>query len=67
MNKLEQLQYAKENGGTITYLFKDGTKQVQNLNKEIFVDHKGKALSPSQIMNVFETTAHDLKAIGFEF
>ena len=67
MSKLDQLQHAKENGGTVTYLFKDGTKQVQSLNKEIFTDYKGKAVNPNQIIGIFETTAHDLGAIGFEF
>ncbi len=51
---------------TVTYHFEDGGKQVSSINNAIYKDDKGRTRSEQQIMEVFETTAHDLGAIKFE-
>lgn len=51
---------------TVTYHFEDGGKQVANIGNAVLKDEKGRTRSQQQIMEVFETTAHDLGAIKFE-
>ena len=64
----KQLSQIRETGqGSVTYIFADGTKQVSNINSQIFYDEKGRKKDLNAVVNVFQTTAHDLKAISFEF
>jgi len=64
---LENLAIARTNGGTVTYLFKDGTKQVANINKEVFYSEKtGREKDLNNILNIFKTTCHDIGAISFQ-
>ena len=62
---IEALKKAKENGGTITYHFENGSKIVLNINKEVFVNEKGRERSLERVLAIFESTAHDLGAKSF--
>lgn len=64
-DNLQALQNVKLNGGTVTYHFADGTKTVASINKEIFVNEKGRERSPESILDIFSSTAHDLGATSF--
>lgn len=62
-----KLAQARNNGsGIVTYLFADDTKVSQPINTEVFKDEKNKTVALDKVMDVFITTAHDKKAIGFE-
>lgn len=50
---------------TVTYNFADGTKVVQPINKECFLDEKGRRKSINQVMDVFKDTMFDKGAISF--
>jgi len=50
---------------SVTYSFADGTKVVQPINKEVFVDYKGRKKSINEVLQVFHTTALDKKATSF--
>lgn len=64
----KQLSQIRESGqGTVTYTFADGTKQVSDINSKVFYGDKGQKRSLDQVMAVFQSTAHDLKAVSFEF
>lgn len=56
-----------DNLSTVTYHFEDGTKQVSQINKQIYYDEKGRKRSIEQIEKVFTDTAHDLGAIKVEY
>lgn len=62
---LQALHNAEQNGGTVTYYFADDTKQVSQINKEIFFNEKGKRKNIQDVLEVFTSTQHDLKAISF--
>lgn len=64
----KKLAELRESGqGSISYIFENGTKQVANINPQIFVDERsGRDKSLNDIMNIFNTTAHDLGAKSFE-
>lgn len=51
--------------GVVTYLFKDGTKQTQSINNQVFYDEKGKDLALYKVIQMFNTIAHDLGAYRF--
>lgn len=53
--------------GSVTYSFEDGTKQVANINTVIFYNEKGKQLNLNNVMEIFQSTAHDLRAKSFNF
>lgn len=60
---LNRLEKAKENNsGIITFHFEDGSKQRQPINKELFVDEKGKDLSFEKVAIKINEIAHNLKA-----
>ena len=65
-NSLKSLQHAKYNGGTVTYHFKDGTRQVSEISKNVFINEKGRQRELHEVVKIFETTAHDLGAISYE-
>lgn len=50
---------------TVTYNFKDNTKVVQHIGKNIHFDERGRKRSIGEIMNIFHTTAWDKGAISF--
>ena len=65
-NNLEELAKAKINGGTITYHFENGEKQVSQINKEVFINEKTKKdRRLEEVLQVFEDTRHDLRAAAF--
>lgn len=66
MNLLEQVENARINGGTITYHFENGSKQVSGINKELFVNEKGRQRSAENVLEVIDSIAWDLKAESFE-
>lgn len=50
---------------TITYSFADGTKQVQPINKEIFIaDHKGRKRSHNEVIDILRQNGIDRGAIS---
>ena len=53
--------------GRVTYNFKDGTKQVSPVNNVIFYDRNNRKVNLNNIVELFQSTAHDLGAISFEF
>lgn len=62
---LEALNKARENGGTVTYHFENGSKVVSNINKEVFVNERGRERSSESILSIFQDTCHDLGAVSF--
>lgn len=63
----EKLQEVRENGGgVVLYRFEDGGKKRAPINKQIFVNEKGRQKTNTEVLKVFEQTMYDLKAISFE-
>ncbi len=62
---IQALLNAEQNGGTVTYHFDDDTKQVSQINKEVFFNERGKSRSPQDVLEVFTSTQHDLGATSF--
>ena len=62
---MQALLNAEQNGGTITYHFADDTKQVFQINKEVFFNERGKSRSLEDVLEVFTSIQHDLKATSF--
>jgi len=53
--------------GSVAYIFENGSTQSANINPQIFVDERsGRDKSLNDVMNIFNTTAHDLGAKSFE-
>ena len=50
---------------TITYTLENGTKIVQPINKECFVNQKGNKISESALHQLFSDTAWDKRAIKY--
>lgn len=50
---------------TVTYTLENGTKIVQPINKQAFVDEKGRRRTEDQLHKLFEDTAWDKKAISY--
>jgi hypothetical protein len=59
---LDALENAAANGGTVTYHFEDGTKQITNLNKETFLTDRGKKRSLTDVLGTLNDTMYDLGA-----
>lgn len=51
---------------TVTYYFKDNTKQISNIGKAVLFDEKGRRRSEEQLNKIFADTQHDLGAISFK-
>jgi hypothetical protein len=64
----KQLGLIRENGGgRITYIFADGSKTASDINGNIFLDEKGRRRKLDAVMDIFQSTAHDMRAVSFEF
>ena len=50
---------------TITYTLENGTKIVQPINKESFVNHKGNPVSEATLHQLFSDTAWDKRAVKY--
>ena len=50
---------------TITYTLENGTKIVQPINKEFFVNHKGNPVSEATLHQLFSDTAWDKRAVKY--
>ena len=50
---------------TITYTLENGTKIVQPINKQSFVNHKGNPVSEATLHQLFSDTAWDKRAIKY--
>lgn len=50
---------------TVTYTLENNVKIVQPINKEAFVDEKGRRRTEAQLHKLFEETAWDKKAISY--
>ena len=50
---------------TVTYTLENGTKIVQPINKECFVNQKGNKISESALHQLFSDTAWDKRAIKY--
>lgn len=55
-----------DNLTTVTYYFKDNTKQISNVGKAVLFDEKGRRRSQEQLNKIFADTQHDLGAISFK-
>ena len=64
--QLELLQKVKENGGTVTYHYENGSKLVSSINPEMFTGVRNSKVNLEGILNTFKATAEDLGAISFE-
>lgn len=62
-----KINHIKKEGGSIAYVFENGAKLVQNINKRIFIDEKGKNRTTDDIVNIFKSIGHDLGAVSIEF
>ena len=50
---------------TVTYTLENGTKIVQPINKECFVNHKGNPVSEATLHQLFSDTAWDKRAVKY--
>ena len=50
---------------TITYTLENGTKIVQPINKQAFVNHKGNPVSEATLHQLFSDTAWDKGAVKY--
>ena len=50
---------------TVTYTLENGTKIVQPINKECFVNHKGNPVSEAILHQLFSDTAWDKRAVKY--
>lgn len=50
---------------TVTYTLEKGTKIVQPINKECFVNQKGNKISESALHQLFSDTAWDKRAVKY--
>ncbi len=64
---LEKLHSAKfDGGGHVTYIYENGVKQRQPINKSTFYNDKKRDKNLDDVLEVFEDTTHDLGAVSFE-
>lgn len=61
----EALEKAEQDGGTITYHFEDKTNQVSTINKELFINEKGRKRSLDDVASIIRGIQHDLGAKSF--
>lgn len=52
--------------GEVIYYFKDGTYQKTNINKEMFLNERGKMQDLSAVFKILKDNQIDLKAYRFE-
>lgn len=50
---------------TVTYTLENGTKIVQPINKQAFVDEKGRKKTEAQLHKLFTETAWDKRAVSY--
>ena len=50
---------------TVTYTLKNGSKIVQPINKECFVNHKGRLRTEAEMHKLFADTAWDKRAVKY--
>ena len=50
---------------TVTYTLENGTKIVQPINKECFVNQKGNKISEAEMHKLFSDTAWDKRAVKY--
>ena len=50
---------------TITYTLENGTKIVQPINKEVFINEKGRLRTEAEMHKLFADTAWDKRAIKY--
>jgi len=50
---------------TVTYQLENGTKIVQPINKQAFVDEKGRKRTEAQLHKLFQDTAWDKRAVKY--
>lgn len=50
---------------TITYVLENGTKIVQPINKQVFVNEKGRQRTEAEIHKLFTETAWDKRAVSY--
>ena len=50
---------------TVTYTLENGTKIVQPINKECFINHKGNPVSEATLHKLFADTAWDKRAVKY--
>ena len=55
----------KEDLTTVVYHFADGTKIVQQINKESFVNEKDRQKSSEEMHYMFQSTCIDKKAVSY--
>lgn len=67
VNLSQKLNHIQTEGGTITYIFENGSKQVQEINKNVFFNEKERKRDSKEILEIFQTIGHDLGAISIEF
>jgi hypothetical protein len=68
MSLFSDLKKVREKGnGSVTYNFENGSKQVSQINNNVFYNERGKPENLTKVMDIFITTAHDLKALSFNF
>jgi len=64
---LEKLHSAKfDGGGNVTYIYENGVRQRQPINKSTFYNDKKRDKNLDDVLEVFEGTTHDLGAVSFE-
>ena len=54
-----------ENFTTVTYTLANSAKIVQPINKQAFVDEKGRQRTEAQLRKLFEDTAWDKRAVSY--
>jgi hypothetical protein len=61
----QALLLAEQNGGIITYHFENGSKQVTNINSQLFTNEKGRRRDLTDVVNTINCNMHDLGATSF--
>ncbi len=50
---------------TVTYVLENGTKIVQPINKQVFVNEKGRKRTEGELHKLFQDTAWDKRAVSY--
>jgi hypothetical protein len=50
---------------TVTYTLENGTKIVQHINKQAFVNEKGRRRTEGELHKLFQDTAWDKRAVSY--
>ena len=67
VNLSQKLNHIQTEGGSIAYIFENGSRQVQEINKSVFFNEKGRKRDAKEILEIFQTIGHDLGAVSIEF